>query len=222
MTTVLIGYVYSFSNPLMPGIHKVGYTERVPLERLKEANVEQKTYGLPLPYVIDFAIKVSSAYDREQDIHKYLTTIGKRINPDREFFRIDKEELRLLFKLLGGEWWQPSEAMPPVNLSSVVESKQSSRTPRQESRHLRDYFTNGLRIKYTIGKHVLFGTYESLSERILLETDPLYKGIKSITDFVRYHEGKLGCKHTSGDHWKDCLVECKGEWVSAKSLSELR
>jgi len=32
------GYIYCFSNPSMPGILKVGMTERTPVTRLGEAN----------------------------------------------------------------------------------------------------------------------------------------------------------------------------------------
>jgi len=52
------GYVYCFANPSMPGILKVGATERTPEDRLREANAAD-TWRPPTPYRIEFAKKVA-------------------------------------------------------------------------------------------------------------------------------------------------------------------
>ncbi len=51
------GYIYCFSNPSMPGILKVGMTERTPEIRLFEANCPD-TWRPPTPYKIVVAKKV--------------------------------------------------------------------------------------------------------------------------------------------------------------------
>ena len=47
------GYIYCFSNQSMPGILKIGMTQRTPEERVKELF----TTGVALPFNIEFAKK---------------------------------------------------------------------------------------------------------------------------------------------------------------------
>ena len=52
-----IGYVYILSNPVMPGLVKIGMTERENLDaRLKELY----STGVPVPFVCEYACQVSS------------------------------------------------------------------------------------------------------------------------------------------------------------------
>ena len=80
------GYIYCFSNPCMPGILKVGMTERTPVIRLGEANASD-TWRPPTPYKIEFSKKVSDASGKEKTLHTLLEQYTERINPRREFFR---------------------------------------------------------------------------------------------------------------------------------------
>jgi hypothetical protein len=87
-----MGYVYAFSNETMPGLIKIGMTERNPEERLAEANLPD-TFKPPLPYVIEIQKKVNNCKEIEKKIHAVLS--DKRVNPHREFFKITIEELKL-------------------------------------------------------------------------------------------------------------------------------
>ena len=97
------GYVYCFSNESMPGILKVGETDRLPDVRLKEAN-RSDTWRPPTPYKIEFAKKVLKPKEKEKKLHLILSE--HRINPNREFFRISSKKLHLLFDLMDGENWE--------------------------------------------------------------------------------------------------------------------
>ena len=94
-----VGYVYCLSNPSMPGLLKIGYTERAMEERLQEAN-SSGTWGPPTDYVIEIAKFVSEPNHMEQLIHKILEK--DRVNPRREFFRVGLEMVKLLFELMEG------------------------------------------------------------------------------------------------------------------------
>ena len=59
------GYIYCFSNECMPGILKVGMTERTPEARLKEANASD-TWRPPMPYKIEFEKKVYNSSQKEK------------------------------------------------------------------------------------------------------------------------------------------------------------
>lgn len=98
------GYIYCFSNESMPGILKIGLTDRIPTKRLAEAN-KSDTFKPPTKYKIEFAKKVKNIRQKEYTLHKLLSRYTERINPKREFFRVSLEEVRLFFDLMDGEWW---------------------------------------------------------------------------------------------------------------------
>lgn len=94
------GYVYCFSNEHMPGIYKVGFTDRTPDKRLSEANTD--TWSMPV-WKMEFAMKINNPEKKEKIIHKYLG--DKRITQRREFFKVDLDKIRDLFELMDGEWY---------------------------------------------------------------------------------------------------------------------
>jgi T5orf172 domain len=96
------GWVYALSNESMPGLIKIGFTSRPPLERLEEANAPN-TFGPPTPYRIEFAKRVRNANQREKMIHRILSR--DRVNMSREFFRVHLEVVRDVFALMDGEEW---------------------------------------------------------------------------------------------------------------------
>ena len=93
------GHIYCFSNPDMPGLFKIGMTERTPEERLREAN-SQGTWRPPSPYVIEMSKWVNGVRAKERCLHRLLERYGERPNERREFFRVDLETVNLCFELL--------------------------------------------------------------------------------------------------------------------------
>ena len=98
------GYIYCFSNPSMPGILKIGMTERTPKKRLNEANASD-TWRPPTKYKIEFAKKVKNPKQKETTLHFLLEKYTDRINPRREFFRISSKEVNTFFDLIDGDIW---------------------------------------------------------------------------------------------------------------------
>lgn len=77
------GFVYVMSNEAMPGIVKVGFTERTPHQRALEMSAHE---GLPAKMRVEyFALIDGSAYEIEQSAHRILAefSVGK------EWFRCD-------------------------------------------------------------------------------------------------------------------------------------
>ncbi len=89
----------------MPGLLKVGVTERTPRSRLEEAN-KSDTWRPPTPYKIEFAKKVSNAFEKEKILHTLLEKYTERVNKRREFFRVSLEEVCKFFDLMDGEIWK--------------------------------------------------------------------------------------------------------------------
>lgn len=90
------GYVYVMSNPSMPGLYKIGFTTRPMEERLQEAN--QPSTWIPTPFLLEFAKFVVNPHGKESTLHKILAK--DRVNPNREFFRVELDAVKLLFDLM--------------------------------------------------------------------------------------------------------------------------
>ena len=82
-----MGYIYAMSNKSMPGILKIGMTERSIEERLKEAN---GTFTL-IPFIVEMSKKVLNCKEKEKCIHQILQS--KRVNPKKNSSKL------LLYKL---------------------------------------------------------------------------------------------------------------------------
>lgn len=78
------GFVYVLDNISMPGIYKVGYTERSPSRRAYELSVSTAT---PRPFRLICYAEYEEARAREQEIHAALSKY--RVSPNREFFQCD-------------------------------------------------------------------------------------------------------------------------------------
>jgi hypothetical protein len=84
------------SNPAMPGLYKIGFTSRAAEERLQEAN--QPNTWVPMPFSYEFYKFVANPQAKEGVLHRILAK--DRVNPNREFFRVDVEYVKLLFDLM--------------------------------------------------------------------------------------------------------------------------
>jgi len=87
--------VYVLTNPAMPGFVKIGmtYADDVGL-RLSQLY----TTGVPLPFDLVFACKVKNADEVEKALHRAFAP--NRVNPKREFFKIEPDQAIAILKLL--------------------------------------------------------------------------------------------------------------------------
>ena len=75
----------------MPGLVKVGCTDRSPDERISELSAAT---GVPTPFKLEFFIHVPDHLATEQEIHLILANV--RVNDSREFFRVPVERAKSL------------------------------------------------------------------------------------------------------------------------------
>nr|WP_290898791.1 GIY-YIG nuclease family protein [Azonexus sp.] len=87
--------VYVLTNPAMPGLVKIGYTSQ---EEASSRIAQLYTTGVPVPFTIEFACRVENAVDVEKALHTAFSP--SRINPKREFFRIEPEQAIAILRLL--------------------------------------------------------------------------------------------------------------------------
>ncbi|MFI3118949.1 MAG: GIY-YIG nuclease family protein [Methylococcaceae bacterium] len=87
--------VYVLTNPAMEGLIKIGKTNQLDVEeRMKQLYGS----GVPVPFDCAFACQVKDATEVEKALH---FAFGKdRINPNREFFKLEAERVIAILKLL--------------------------------------------------------------------------------------------------------------------------
>lgn len=78
----LWGFLYVLTNPTMPGVVKVGQTERHPQIRATELSTSS---GIPTPFIVEFFIEVTDAVKAEQLVHSELSKV--RVSSDKEFVK---------------------------------------------------------------------------------------------------------------------------------------
>lgn len=72
-----IGYIYCLSNPAMPGLVKIGYTNRSTATRAQELSFgtrEAAATGVPMPFAVvkDWRVPADRAEEVEQQVHRML------------------------------------------------------------------------------------------------------------------------------------------------------
>ena len=122
--------VYVLTNPAMPGIVKIGKTTQIEVEeRMKQLY----STGVPVPFDCAYACKVKDASDVEKALH--IAFGMTRINPNREFFKLEPERVIAVLRLLKvdditKQFENTIESdIPPVDKQSAEAMKRSMRPP---------------------------------------------------------------------------------------------
>jgi hypothetical protein len=90
-----MGIVYVLTNAAMPGLVKIGMTD----EKDASARIGQLyATGVPLPFDLQYACRVDDPARVEQALH--VAFGPQRLNPKREFFKVDPEQAIAILRLL--------------------------------------------------------------------------------------------------------------------------
>ena len=92
-------YVYILSNPAMPNILKIGYTELTPERRSEQVS---KHTGVPVKYEVEYAYRCVDGKKVEKEVHIYLRK--KRLSTKREHFTINLKEAIEVIEKIGGKY----------------------------------------------------------------------------------------------------------------------
>jgi len=84
------GFIYVLANDAMPGIVKIGMTERAPRARVEELSAAT---AVPIPFTLELYAEVADPFCVEQRVHEFFRE--SRVNDGREFFRVDPHDVRL-------------------------------------------------------------------------------------------------------------------------------
>lgn len=128
--------VYVLTNPAMPGLVKIGKTTQLEIEeRMKQLYGT----GVPVPFDCAFACRVKDATEVEKALH--FAFGATRINPNREFFKIEAERVIAVLRLLKvDDITQQVEQTIEADVSAAdkqsAQSLKESRRPRMNFHEL--------------------------------------------------------------------------------------
>ncbi len=88
--------VYVLVNEGMPGLCKIGYTSK---DDIYDRTKKLYTTGVPYAFEVYCLIKVENGKKLENLLHQIYKE--NRVNPDREFFKIDPEQVKTTLSIVG-------------------------------------------------------------------------------------------------------------------------
>jgi len=116
--------VYVFTNEAMPELVKIGRTANSVVERLTDLS---RSTAIPLAFECYFAAEVENAAALEKKLHELFSEF--RINPKREFFKVDPEKIVLAISI--GQYKEITPAMAEVDADEQEAlEKAKARRPR--------------------------------------------------------------------------------------------
>ena len=149
--------VYVLTNPAMPGIVKIGMTDRPDVQRRMG---DLYTTGVPLPFdcVIAREIEHREAAEIERALH---TAFGpNRVNPSREFFQVEPEQVEVLLRVMPGQDVTPHDAGTPTGLQPD-DREASTEFKRRQSRTNEVEFLESLNDNGLVVYERVPGTWET-------------------------------------------------------------
>lgn len=117
--------IYVLKNEAMPGLVKIGLTTDSVEARIASLN----TTAVPLPFECHFAAEIPESVDLdklEKTLHQLFSE--HRINPKREFFRVEPEKVVLALSIGGFKEVTPGKAdIDPVEVQAMEKVKEQRR-----------------------------------------------------------------------------------------------
>lgn len=153
--------VYVLTNEAMPGLVKVGLTTDSVEERISQLSTAS---GVPLPFECYFAAEVNDCARLEKTLHRLFS--DSRINPKREFFKVDPEKVVLAISIGDFKEITPGVVKVDKEEQEALE-KAKARRPRLR--------LDALGIKP--GDELLFSRDETITARVVEGGKVNYNGI---------------------------------------------
>ena len=139
--------VYVLTNPAMPGIVKIGMTERDDVQlRMRDLY----TTGVPLPFECVVARQLEDVEAARVENALHTAFDPNRINPSREFFQIDPEQVEALLQVMPGQDVTPRvteqiTVLQPEDIEAATEYKRRQARTNEEE-FLESLNENGTRV----------------------------------------------------------------------------
>lgn len=196
--------IYILTNEAMYGLVKIGRTTTSVEQRIKELD----NTSMPLPFQCFFAGEVTDSASVESNLHKAFS--NARVRNNREFFRIDPNQVRSAIMLAN-----PKDVTPKSDVvvdASDVQALQKASIAQDRRSRLK--FTE---LGVPVGATLIFVKDESIVCTVVADGEVSYSGqimsmSKAALDAVR----KLGYKWSAvsgSDYWT-----YEGETLTARRI----
>lgn len=144
--------IYILINEAMPGYVKIGKTSTSFEQRIKELSAST---SIPLPFTCFYACTVKDSAFVEHQLHDAFD--NNRVNPRREFFKIDPERVVSALKLAEIENITPKK--------DIVENKEDQKA-LNEVRERRPPFRFDM-VGISVGAEIVFSRDENIKAKVI-------------------------------------------------------
>ena len=187
------GIVYLLTNPVMPGLVKIGMTAQEDIDkRMKELY----TTGVPVPFECQFAcrVKKSDCVKIEKALHTAFEP--QRINANREFFRIQVNQAKAILELF--HHTDVTEEVTDEIQNDLTDDDKAASVKAQPHRPALNFYEMGMQK----GDVLTWKDDPEISVTIISERKVSYNGEETSISSLSAQLKGYKSKHISpGTHW---------------------
>lgn len=187
------GIVYLLTNPVMPGLVKIGMTAQEDIDkRMKELY----TTGVPVPFECQFAcrVKKTDCVKIEKALHTAFEP--QRINANREFFRINVGQAKAILELF--HHTDVTEEVTDEIQNDLTDDDKAASAKAQPHRPALNFYEMGMQK----GDKLFWKDDPSISVTVLSERKVSYNGEEtSISALSAQLKGYKSRHIAPGAHW---------------------
>jgi len=193
------GIVYLLTNPVMPGLVKIGMTGQEDIDKRKK---ELYTTGVPVPFECQYAarVKKSECAKIEKALHKAFAP--DRVNANREFFKIQVEQAKAILELFHHE--DITEAVEDEIQNDLTPEDVSASKKAKIYRPPLNYYDMGM----SKGDELVWKQDPSITITIASERTVEYQGQEMSISLITQQLKGSKWRVAPGSHWlyKDRLL----------------
>jgi hypothetical protein len=157
--------VYLLTNPTMPDLVKIGRTSDLET-RLRSLSTHS---GVPVPFECFYACEVRDSVEVERALHEAFG--DHRINPKREFFRLNPERVQAILKVMAIK-----DETPTIEI--VEDQVELEALQREQSRRSNFRFSN---VDIPVGATLSFVKDETLTAVVVDDRTIEFEGVRTST-----------------------------------------
>ena len=187
------GIVYLLTNPVMPGLVKIGMTAQEDIDRRMR---ELYTTGVPVPFECQFACKVKKCDCAKIEKALHTAFSPQRVNQNREFFRIQVEQARAILELF--HHTDVTEDVSEEIQNDLTDEDKAASTKAQAKRPPLNFYEMGLQK----GDVLIWKDDPSITVTITSERKVLYDGEETSISVLSAKLKGYNVRHIApGAHW---------------------
>lgn len=179
-----MGIVYVITNPEMPGLVKIGMTDRTIEQRLRDLD----STGVPVPFECVAAWEFENAIEAESVLHRAFD--DRRVRRSREFFRVEPHQPIAILEGFGIRDVTPQD--------DVVDEQhaEDDRASLDAARKKRDRFRFSM-IGIGVGAELTSVWDEEVTCEVVDDNQVRFKG-----EVTKLSPAALSVLHDMGKRWK--------------------